>query len=329
MTMEKLAVLAKVSKSTVSKAFSGSDDISKKTREHIFKIAKENGCFDKFDKRPFDKKVIAVICPELDSGDFSSVVNLLIHLFEENNAMVLCSSASFDESKEKEFYKYYSTYSKTDGIIMINTLGVYSQEEVLKPTVSMFAGQDSASIDNVDFSTVPAMDDIISTLKELGHTNIGFAGEMFTSRMQSLFVDSARKYAISLNDSSFKISNNRFEEAGRDAVRQWLVEGTLPTAIVAAYSYIAVGAIKELAKNGVQVPKDVSIIGINDTDFSSIVEPSLSTIRYPNEDLCREAVSLLLKKIDNRHYRARHTTHIPAQFIVRDSIGPIKSKKRG
>ena len=158
---------------------------------------------------------------------------------------------------------------------MVNTLGVYSNEEVLKPTVSMFAGQDSASIDNVDFSTVPAMDAIITTLKDLGHSQIGFAGELFTTRMQTLFVDSARKYAISLNDTSFKISNNRFEEAGRDAVRQWLAEGTLPTAIVAAYSYIAVGAIKELTKNGVKVPDDVSVVGINDTDFSSIVEPSL------------------------------------------------------
>lgn len=324
MTMKKLAALANVSKSTVSKAFSGGKDISPETREHIFKIAKETGCYDKYNKKPFDKKVIAIICPEINSADYSAVVKLLINFLEEQNAIALLSSASFDESKEKEFYRYYSSYCKIDGIIIINTLGVYSKSEVTVPTVSMFAKNDSALIDNVDFTSVEAMRNIISNLKSLGHKHIGFVGEPFTKGMQTLFCDTAREFAVSLNDSSLKISDKRFEEAGKDSVRQWLDEKALPTAIIAAYGYIALGVIKELAENELHVPEDVSVVSINDTAVSSLVIPSISSISYPNEELCREAVSLLLKKIDNRHYRARHITNIPARFISRDSIGPVK-----
>lgn len=324
MTMKKLAALANVSKSTVSKAFSGAKDINPETREHIFKIAKETGCYDKYNKKPFDKKVVAIICPEINSADYSAIVNLLIHFLEEQNAIALLSSTSFDEDKEKEFYRYYNTYCKADGVIIINTLGVYSGAEVMIPTVSMFAKHDSKLIDNVDFTSVEAMRNIISTLKALGHKKIGFAGEPLTTGMMTLFRDTAREFAISLSDSSLKISDKRFEEAGKDSVRQWLAEGTLPTAIIAAYSYIALGIINELKENGIKVPEEVSVVGINDTAFSSFVVPPLSSIKYPNEELCREAVSLLLKKIDNQHYRARHTTNIPARFIVRESIGPAK-----
>ena len=68
MTMKILAKLSGVSVSTVSKAFSGSKEISAHQREHIFQTAKENGCYEKYYKPRFEKPVIAVICPEFQSG---------------------------------------------------------------------------------------------------------------------------------------------------------------------------------------------------------------------------------------------------------------------
>ena len=112
MTMKKLADLANVSKSTISKAFSGSPDISKKTRDHIFQIAKEHGCYDKYNKKPFDKKIIAVICPEINSEDYTSIVNLLMNFLDERNAMMLLSTSSFNETKEKDIYKYFPRTEK-------------------------------------------------------------------------------------------------------------------------------------------------------------------------------------------------------------------------
>ncbi len=63
MTMRELAKLANVSVSTVSKAFSETDDISEETKNHIFKIARNTGCYGKFYKGKYSKKVIAIICP--------------------------------------------------------------------------------------------------------------------------------------------------------------------------------------------------------------------------------------------------------------------------
>ena len=57
MTLRELAKLANYSVSTVSKAFHGAEDISESTREEIFKIAREHGCFGKYYKEKYQKKI--------------------------------------------------------------------------------------------------------------------------------------------------------------------------------------------------------------------------------------------------------------------------------
>ena len=57
-TMRELAKLCNVSISTVSKAFLDADDVSSNTKKHIFEIAKENGCYGKFYKGKYHKKIM-------------------------------------------------------------------------------------------------------------------------------------------------------------------------------------------------------------------------------------------------------------------------------
>ena len=325
MTLSKLAELAGVSVSTVSKAFSESPDVGKETRERIFSIAKEQGCFDKYNKHRFQKKVIAVLCPELGSNHYSSTVNCLMKYIEDAGAMMMLSVTNFDAAKEKELYTYYSSYCKADGMILIGLFGE-SFGEVLIPTVVMDSKQTWKEVDKVYFSIENSMHDALSALKELGHTKIGFAGERLTKSKQKLFEKTIRELAISIDDQSIKVAKQRFEEAGEECVRSWLNDGALPTAIVAAYDYIAIGVIKELINRGYRVPEDVSVIGMDDIAQSPFLEPSLSSIHYPKEEICREAVSLIIKKIDNQYYRARQTTVIPTEFIPRGSIAAAPKK---
>ena len=323
MTLTKLAKLAGVSVATVSKAFSGSPDVGKKTRERIFEIAKEQGCFDKYNKHRFEKKIIAVLCPEINSDYYSSLVNCLMKHIEEAGARMTLGVTGFDAEREMELYTYYSSYAQVDGIILIG-MSKKTLKEVLVPTVVLGRKNAGKEIDTVYFSTENSMRDALSALKNLKHTEIGFAGEKLTKSKQETFEAIARELAISMSDTRIKVSKKRFEEAGEDCVLAWLEEGTLPSAIVAAYDYIAIGVIRELSKHGYRVPEDVSVIGMDDITLAEFLETSLSSIHFPKEEICREAVSLIVKKIENQYYRARHTTVIPAEFIPRESIGTAK-----
>lgn len=74
MTLEKLAKLAGVSISTVSKVFYDSDEISTETKEKVLQLAKEHNCYEKYYKPRYTRRVIAVICPELLGVHYSQMI---------------------------------------------------------------------------------------------------------------------------------------------------------------------------------------------------------------------------------------------------------------
>jgi DNA-binding LacI/PurR family transcriptional regulator len=92
MTMRELAKLANVSFSTVSKAFTEAEDVSRETKEYIFKIAKQNGCFGKFYKGKYSKKIIAIITPEIISDYYTIYVEKLRQLIEKNDGIAIIST---------------------------------------------------------------------------------------------------------------------------------------------------------------------------------------------------------------------------------------------
>ena len=320
MTIDKLAKLANVAQSTVSKAFSGSPEISEKTRERIFQIAKEHGCFDKYNKKKFKKRVIAVICPEIESEHYSSLVKHLMKHTEERDAIMALSITGFDPEKENELYTYYSCYCRIDGIIVIDPCRKYSNDAML-PTVYISSDGSHKEADNLHFSLEKAMYDILLTLKKLGHTHIGFAGEPLTPSEQEHFQNAAAALSIPVSPSQIKLSQKRFEEAGRDTVRQWISEDCLPTAIIAAYDYIAIGMMRALHEAGLRVPEDMALVGYDDIPHASYFTPTLSSIRTPIEESCRATVDLIMKKIDDHYYSAHEDITLFSTYIPRESSG--------
>ena len=107
MTMRELAVLANVSVSTVSKAFHDAEDVSDETKKLIFDTAKQYGCFGKYYRGRFEKKVIAIICPELNSAYYNVFVRLLQNVIEKNNSIAVISSDHFSKENQEELIDYY------------------------------------------------------------------------------------------------------------------------------------------------------------------------------------------------------------------------------
>ena len=119
MTLSKLAQLAHASVSTVSKAFSGKGDISDATREHIFSVAREHGCFQQFYHMPYDRPVVAVVIPEAVSQTYLRYVETLRKELEKNEYTMLLSISNFDPQMLQELTRYYFEHGKVDGLILV------------------------------------------------------------------------------------------------------------------------------------------------------------------------------------------------------------------
>ena len=304
MTQRELAKLANVSFSTVSKAFNNSDDISDETKNHIFKIAKQYGCYSEFFKGKYHKKIIAIICPEIVSSYYAEFIKCFQTLIEKEGNIPIVSSDNFDKNTSDELIEYYASYMKVDGIIAFGLKSAL-KKGYTTPTVSVLSDI-SSFVDTVEVDFKSAVFDAVKLLNDYGHKKIAFLGEKLTTAKAELY----KKAMKNIGNGNINIieSEHRFEAAGEDGVRRILTMGNSFTALICAYDNIAFGAIKELKKAGLRVPNDVSVIGMDNINIGKYADTSLTTIDSNPEEVCAAAWKLLRGKIKNPYFSVKKET---------------------
>ncbi len=106
-------------------------------------------------------------------------------------------------------------------------------------------------------------------------------------------------------------------------VRRALADAeTAYDAVACANDAVALGVLRLLHRSGRRVPDDVAVVGVDDIAFAELAEPALTTVRQPLEALGREAVRLLIERIDGETGPPRQLT-LPVRLIVRASSPEI------
>ena len=95
-----------------------------------------------------------------------------------------------------------------------------------------------------------------------------------------------------------------------------------PTAIIAINDVLAIGVLRAADDLGLRVPADFSLVGFDDIPAARYMVPRLTTASKDAVRLGREAVRLVLDRIENPG-QPRQVVTIPAQFVVRESTGPV------
>ena len=319
MTMKQLALVAGVSVATVSKAFSFSKEISKEQRERIFSIAKENGCYDKYLKPYFGKKVIGVICPEYDSDYYSQMLNCLKKEAQKHQSIIVTACYDFDKDSQNELVCYFTECAKVDGLIMIGSFD-YSKN-VSIPTMTVGKSDNS---DSISLSMKYAIDDAVEYLKENGHKDIAFIGERLTELKSGLFAESMTKCGLWVNGDYVIQNDERFEQAGYNAMNKLLALENPPTAVIAAYDHIAIGAMKSIYEHNLSVPDDISIIGMDDTNVISYLNVPLTSITSYLEDLCEIVMDTLFDRIENNVVGKIKKINVSTELVKRGSVAKVR-----
>jgi len=111
----------------------------------------------------------------------------------------------------------------------------------------------------------------------------------------------------------------------QDVRRKLLKPGV--TAIVCSTDEIAISVMHALRELSISVPHDVSVVGFDDVQWSSIVTPGLTTVRQPFAELVKHSVGLLLERIDKPKRRPRQVK-LPVVLVERDSVATVKTRDR-
>lgn len=116
------------------------------------------------------------------------------------------------------------------------------------------------------------------------------------------------------------------EQAGRDAMARWrqLSAEQRPTAIVAVSDLMAIGVMHEAQRQGLEVGKDVSLIGFDDAPMTEYLRPALTTLQQPIPEVCAALISMLEMML-NKHDLEVMNVLVPPRLIIRESCARLPS----
>lgn len=319
MSMLKISRLANVSKSTVSKVMSNSVEISEATKKKVINAAKELGLYEKYYKENYCKKIIAVITPEVSSEFYNSTLSYLESKICEQGAVMTISLSHFNSKIESELIIFYLSKGRADGIIVFDAFSKIKSNSAV-PIVVINSLKEQKHVDCVNTDFFNPIVEAIHQFKLNGHKKIGYVGESLTQDKYDFFVCAMKEHGFNINKNYIINSKHRFETAGYLAMEKFFGREDKPTAILAAYDYIALGMIQSIRAHGLNVPDDFSIIGIDDISLNKYYNISLTSIKSNKTEICDLVLELIFKKINNKYYRMVQSITIKGELVLRNSV---------
>ena len=299
MNLKKVAEIANVSVSTASKALKNSFDVSEETRRRVISAAEKCGYFSEKKKVSAENKkstelAIAVLCPEVISPYYSTMVESISAAANGFGYSVIVYNIGFDKAHCRQVLASCFDDTKIDAVINLSA-ALETEQECRVPYVELTKNS-SSYFSNIDTELKEAF----CLLKEQNPhwQRVCFASEGLTGGKEELFLQI-------FPSAEIIVGSGRFEEAGESTANKLLAKETLPEAVVCAYDEIAYGLIATFEKNGISVPEDIEVVGINDIRTSRWFFGGLSTISFNYEDLFTEILADITEDLKNKKVTPR------------------------
>lgn len=167
-------------------------------------------------------------------------------------------------------------------------------------------------------------------LHELGHRRIAtIAGPQDSKPGADRLVGyRAELHALGLeNRADYEGIGDWYSESGERVTQALLALPEPPTAVFAAADLMAVGAMKAAREAGLRVPDDLAVVGFDDIQLASLLDPALTTIRQDKVGVGRAAARAVLEQIENPDATPAALT-LPVELVVRTSCGGAKEVAR-
>ncbi|MGV2623166.1 LacI family DNA-binding transcriptional regulator [Halobacillus sp. ACCC02827] len=327
-TINDIAQMANVSRTTVSRALNDSGYVSEEARERIMKIVEETGYIPSQSAKSLRTKrsgVIGVILPRLSTETSTRVVNGINEILSKEGFQILLTNTELDEKKEIEYIRLLKSRN-VDGIILLATNVNDALIQAIQDTDVPFLaiGQELPGVTSIVYDDYHAAGDVTNMLIQKGHEQIAFIGvgedDPAVGRVRKqAYRDRMKENGLTIKEDW--VTEGDFSvESGYEAMKRILraSKETKPTAVFAVTDRMAIGAMEYLKEQGYSIPEDMAVAGIGASMMSKHVTPSLTTVDYFNKEAGRKAASVLLQKLKKENLNKK--MELTYRLIVRDSV---------
>lgn len=223
-----------------------------------------------------------------------------------------------------ETVKVYHTDSKPDvGMLQsasgVIAIGRHDEEEIewLTSHARQLVFADYAppddQLDSVQADLRLAMEKLLQSLANLGYRRMAYIG--WGDRRAQAFVQWMTK-AGWFDDRMF-LSGDNTEQGGYRLTRELLSQKRPPDAIITFNDSMAIGVYRALHEAGLSIPEDIGVASFNDISFAQFLNPPLTTVHLPAEEIGETAVELLLERVGGRELAKQIT--LASRIVWRSS----------
>lgn len=332
-TIQDVARQAGVSAATVSRVLSAPGRVSESTRDRVHQAVRETGYTINQAARSLRQRTaraLLLVVPDLGNAFYSTIVDAVIREAAVSNYSVTVATSIADDPNR--WIGDYLLSSRADGMLLFdgsletNRLHGLDGEGTL-PLVAAYDEIPDEKINSVITDNRLAAMRAVRHLVEFGHRDIGhIIGPSRNANRNERhlgFLAAMAEAGLPVRDEWVYQGDYRVTSA-EAAAEYFLTAPKLPTAVFAANDEMALGLIHRLRQNGVDCPRDISVIGFDDIAMSPYMTPPLTTMRQPRQQIGEVATRALINIIEGNSL-ADAPVHIvlKAELVVRESTRRI------
>jgi LacI family transcriptional regulator len=330
-TIRDVAALAGVSTATASRVLSGNPATSAESRRLVTAAAAQLDFRPNAQARALRSTrthAIGLLVSDVRNPFFADLAHTVEQAAIAAGYVTLLGNAN-ERQEQQDRYLDTLISRRVDGIIAApRGEGSGSISSIVAREIPMvFVDRVIAGIDipSVTTDSDVGIRQAVQHLAAGGHTRIGYiAGPQSISTGRERFTSFTRAIAdCGLSEDPDLIYFGDFQvDSGSDGTAALLRLDNPPTALLAADSLMAAGAVARLHSSGLHIGDDIALIAFDDIDWFSLLTPALTVIEHSVQDMGRIAVELLLQVIDGGR---PESVVLPSALVVRASSGPASS----
>jgi len=333
-SIKDIASEAGVSTATVSHVINNTRFVSEAVRDRVLKAIELHDYYPNAHARSLasgSSRILGLVISDIANPFFPELVKSIEAAAFEHGYDVFLSNTNYDAERTSHYVRRLIERKVAGVAVMTSEMDKSLIDELARREVSavfLDSGAAGLHMSNLRVCYAEGIKQAILHLIELGHRNVAFISglphlrsakrrlEAFRQTMQTVLPDAPEQ--IYMGD--FRIGG------GKRAALEILAAFELPTAVVAANDLMAFGAISEFRRAGLNVPRDISVVGFDDIAFSSLIEPALTTVNLPLGELGRLAVEALMTTLSSPTQHGIELS-IPTQLVIRNSTAAARIGK--
>lgn len=327
-TIHDIAKALNINSSTVSRALNDSPRVTSKTKQKILEKATELGYQRNIlasNLRTNKTNTIGVIVPRISRNFFSSVISGIEETAQEAGYnVIICQSFESFEREQKLVETLLA--NRVDGILIsismqtdsyghLKTYLNHGGPIVFYDRPCNLENCSSIRVDDYKASFKATEHLIQNGCKNIVHFSGPQINDLYKSRKQG-YIDALKKYGLEFNEA-LCLESKLSEQDGITFAKK-ILEMDHVDGIYSSNDTAAISAMQYLKSQGVNIPKDIAVVGFNNDPISSVIEPGLTTINQPDFKMGTMAATILIDKIE-KNLTKNESKVLDIELIIRDS----------